>query len=54
LNETTRVAPAATHRVIFQFFNLIDDLPALDNVAARWNSSTNWASPTARTPTRPH
>ena len=54
--------------MIFQFFNLIDDLPALDNVAlaaqltgtpaaqaprGRWSCSTNSASPTAGTSTRP-
>ena len=54
--------------MIFQFFNLLDDLPALDNVAlaaqltgiprrrrpasAPWSCSTNSASPTGATPTR--
>ena len=54
--------------MIFQFFNLLDDLSALDNVAlaaqltgsraagrARsgpWNCSTSSASPTGATPTR--
>ncbi len=53
--------------MIFQFFNLIDDLSALDNVAlagrltgtpagrpggGRWSCSRSWASPAGATPIR--